>query len=62
MPPLGLIFGWLLLGERVALADLIGVVPVVLGIYLITRPSAAKATLLNEFIDVKQSSPCGVRR
>lgn len=56
MPPLGLMFGWLFLGERVALADLIGVVPVVLGIYLITRPSAAKATLLKELIDVKQSS------
>jgi len=55
MPPLGLIFGWLLLGERVALADLIGVVPVVLGIYLITRPSAVKATLLNEFIDALYS-------
>jgi drug/metabolite transporter (DMT)-like permease len=62
MPPLGLMFGWLLLGERVTLADLIGVGPVVLGIYLITRPSAAKATLLKELVDVKQSSPCGVRR
>jgi drug/metabolite transporter (DMT)-like permease len=37
MPPLGLLFGWLLLGERVAPLDLIGIVPVALGIYLVTR-------------------------
>jgi len=37
MPPLGFIFGWLLLGEHIAPKDLIGVVPIVLGIYLITR-------------------------
>jgi hypothetical protein len=41
MPPLGMLFGWLLLGERVAPADLIGIVPVALGIYLVTRPAAA---------------------
>jgi drug/metabolite transporter (DMT)-like permease len=39
MPPLGMLFGWLLLGEHVALTDLIGVMPVALGIYLVTRPS-----------------------
>jgi drug/metabolite transporter (DMT)-like permease len=38
MPPLGLLFGWLLLGEPVAAADLIGIVPVAFGIYLVTRP------------------------
>jgi drug/metabolite transporter (DMT)-like permease len=38
MPPLGLLFGWLLLGEHVAPLDLIGIVPVALGIYLVTRP------------------------
>lgn len=38
MPPLGMLFGWLLLGEHVALADLIGIVPVAIGIYLVTRP------------------------
>ena len=38
MPPLGLLFGWLLLGEQVALTDLIGIVPVAIGIYLVTRP------------------------
>jgi drug/metabolite transporter (DMT)-like permease len=40
IPPLGILFGWLLLGEHVALSDLIGIVPVVLGIYLVTRPAA----------------------
>lgn len=39
LPPLGMVFGWLLLGEHVALSDLIGIVPVVLGIYLVTRPA-----------------------
>jgi len=41
MPPLGMLFGWLLLGEHVALADLVGIVPVALGIYLVTRPAPA---------------------
>jgi drug/metabolite transporter (DMT)-like permease len=36
MPPLGLLFGWLLLGEHVALTDVVGIVPVALGIYLVT--------------------------
>ena len=39
MPPLGMLFGWLLLGEHVALVDLLGMVPVAVGIYLVTRPS-----------------------
>ena len=39
MPPLGMLFGWLLLGEHVAALDLIGIVPVALGIYLVTRPT-----------------------
>jgi drug/metabolite transporter (DMT)-like permease len=43
MPPLGLLFGWLLLGEHVAPLDLIGIVPVALGIYLVTRPAPAAA-------------------
>jgi len=42
-PPLGFICGWLLLDERIAPSDLIGIVPVVLGIYVIARPKAAKA-------------------
>jgi drug/metabolite transporter (DMT)-like permease len=43
MPPLGMLFGWLLLGERVALPDLVGILPVALGIYLVTRPAKAAA-------------------
>ena len=39
MPPLGMLFGWLLLGEHVAATDLLGIVPVALGIYLVTRPT-----------------------
>jgi drug/metabolite transporter (DMT)-like permease len=37
MPPLGMLFAWMVLGERVALRDLFGIVPVALGIYLVTR-------------------------
>ena len=44
MPPLGLLIGWLVLGEQVALTDLVGIVPVAIGIYLVTRsPSLPKA-------------------
>jgi drug/metabolite transporter (DMT)-like permease len=39
MPPLGILFGWLILGEPVELIDLIGILPVGLGIYLVTRPA-----------------------
>jgi drug/metabolite transporter (DMT)-like permease len=39
MPPLGMLFGWLLLGEHVAVTDLLGIIPVALGIYLVTRPT-----------------------
>src|SRR5262245_8965916 len=39
MPPLGVLFGWLLLDERVAWPDLLGIVPVAIGIYLVTRAS-----------------------
>ncbi|HEY7552229.1 MAG TPA: DMT family transporter [Hyphomicrobiaceae bacterium] len=42
MPPLGLLFGWLLLGEHVAPAELIGIVPVAVGIYLVTRPAPSR--------------------
>jgi len=44
MPPLGLFFGWLVLGERLAVSDLLGIVPVALGIYLVTRPAAPTAS------------------
>jgi len=42
MPPLGMLFAWLVLGEHVALRDLAGIVPVALGIYLVTRPVASR--------------------
>jgi drug/metabolite transporter (DMT)-like permease len=41
MPPLGMLFAFLVLGEHVEFRDLLGIVPVALGIYLVTRPSAA---------------------
>jgi hypothetical protein len=36
-----MLFGWLLLGEHVGGADLIGIVPVALGIFLVTRVKAS---------------------
>ena len=39
MPPLGMLFAYLVLGEHVELRDLAGIVPVALGIYLVTRPT-----------------------
>ena len=42
MPPLAILFAWLVLGEHLALRDLLGIVPVALGIYLVTRPAAAR--------------------
>ncbi len=44
MPPLGVLFGWLLIGEHVSLADVLGIVPVALGIYLVTRPAPLSTT------------------
>jgi drug/metabolite transporter (DMT)-like permease len=41
MPPLGMLFAWMVLGEHVELKDLLGIAPVALGIYLVTRPVAA---------------------
>ena len=50
MPPLGLFFGWLLLGEQLELLDLIGVLPVGLGIWLVTHaPAPAREGALNPF-------------
>ena len=40
MPPLGMLLAFLVLGEHVASRDLLGIVPVALGIYLVTRPAA----------------------
>jgi len=41
MPPLGMLFAFIVLGERVELRDLLGILPVALGIYLVTRPAKA---------------------
>jgi drug/metabolite transporter (DMT)-like permease len=43
MPPLGMLFGWLLLDEHIALTDLIGVVPVAIGIYLVTHAASSRS-------------------
>jgi len=45
MPPLSMLFAWMILGEHVELRDLIGIVPVALGIYLVTRSAASAATV-----------------
>jgi drug/metabolite transporter (DMT)-like permease len=39
MPPLGMLFAYLVLGEHVEARDLLGIIPVVFGIYLVTRPA-----------------------
>jgi drug/metabolite transporter (DMT)-like permease len=44
MPPLGMLFAWMILGEHVELRDLMGIVPVALGIYLVTRAAAPPAS------------------
>jgi drug/metabolite transporter (DMT)-like permease len=53
MPPLGMLFGWLLLGEPVAFTDLIGIVPVALGIYLVTRPAAPRTDAARRFVPAR---------
>ena len=39
MPPLGLLFSWIVLGETISIYDAIGVIPVGLGIWLTTQVS-----------------------
>ncbi len=39
IPPTGLAMSWLVLGEPVSPADLLGVIPVAIGIWLATRPA-----------------------
>ena len=39
MPPLGMLFAFIVLGEHVEGRDLLGIIPVALGIYLVTRPA-----------------------
>jgi drug/metabolite transporter (DMT)-like permease len=41
MPPLGLLFGWAILGEPVPPLDLVGVVPIAIGIRMVTRPASS---------------------
>jgi drug/metabolite transporter (DMT)-like permease len=43
MPPLAMFFAYLVLGEYVEVRDLLGIIPVAIGIYLVTRPAAARA-------------------
>jgi drug/metabolite transporter (DMT)-like permease len=38
IPPIGLAMSWLVLGEAVSPYDLLGVIPIGLGIWLATRP------------------------
>lgn len=47
MPPLGMLFAFLVLGEHVEIRDLLGIVPVALGIYLVTRPAAVSSPPAN---------------
>jgi drug/metabolite transporter (DMT)-like permease len=42
MPPLGMLFAWMVLGEHVESRDLLGIIPVAFGIYLVTRPAAVR--------------------
>jgi drug/metabolite transporter (DMT)-like permease len=48
MPPLAMVFAWIVLGEHVAFRDLLGIVPVALGIYLVTRPAAATTSAASQ--------------
>jgi EamA-like transporter family. len=43
MPPLGMLFAYLVLGEHLEMRDLLGIVPVALGVYLVTRPARSQA-------------------
>src|ERR1700759_31910 len=43
MPPLGMLFAFLVLGEHLELRDLLGIIPVALGVYLVTRPAKPAA-------------------
>ena len=45
MPPLGMLFGWLILSEHIAVSDLLGVVPVAIGIWLVTRGDRARVAV-----------------
>ncbi len=40
MPPLAMLFAWMVLGEHVTPTDFLGIIPVAAGIYLVTRSPA----------------------
>lgn len=40
MPPLAMVFAWIVLGEHVSPQDLFGIIPVAAGVYLVTRNAA----------------------
>ncbi|WP_322515446.1 DMT family transporter [Rhodopseudomonas palustris] len=44
MPPLAMLFAWVVLGEAIDGRDLLGVIPVAIGIYLVTRPARPSMT------------------
>lgn len=48
MPPFGLMFGWLALDERVAMGDMIGIVPIAIGIWLATHKRKTAQMVLKE--------------
>jgi drug/metabolite transporter (DMT)-like permease len=56
MPPLGVLFAWLLLGERVEFADLVGILPVALGIYLVTHGASEASSNAARIAPIKQSA------
>ncbi len=37
MPPIGLLYGWLVFGETIPLADYIGLIPIMVGVFLVTH-------------------------
>lgn len=56
MPPLGVLFAHLVLGEPVVMLDLLGIIPVALGIHLVTRaPALAAPQPHNERLFVRSS-------
>ena len=46
MPPLGMLFAWMVLGEHIESRDLLGIIPVALGVYLVTRPAAVTSPVV----------------
>lgn len=48
LPPLGLAFAWLLLGERPVLVDLLGAGPIVLGVWLVTRAAPPRPVAVED--------------